>query len=294
MEPEAYASLQKAARDHLWMHFTRMSAYDDHGRPGHRARRGTLRLGRPRSALPGRPGRVVRQPARPRPSRTGRGGRQAGRGAGLLPALVLRPPDRDPAGRADRHHDPGRPEPGLLHQRRRRGGRIGLEAGQELLQARRQAVEAQGDQPGGRLPRHHSGRVVDHRTAGAQGGVRTAGAVHLPGAEHELLPGARTVPDGAPGRSRGLRDVGRRPDRGRHRAGGAGHRGGSVPGAGAERRRLLPATARLLRPGPGDLRRLRRAAGQRRGDLRVRPAGSHVRRRALRLRARHDHLRQGL
>jgi adenosylmethionine-8-amino-7-oxononanoate aminotransferase len=27
MEPEAYATLQKSARDHLWMHFTRMSAY---------------------------------------------------------------------------------------------------------------------------------------------------------------------------------------------------------------------------------------------------------------------------
>ena len=45
--------------------------------------------------------------------------------------------------------------------------------------------------------------------------------------------------------------------------------------------------------GPRDLRRVRRAAGQRRGDLRVRPARPHVRRRALRLPARHDHLRQG-
>jgi adenosylmethionine-8-amino-7-oxononanoate aminotransferase len=28
LEPEAYAELQKAARDHLWMHFTRMSGYE--------------------------------------------------------------------------------------------------------------------------------------------------------------------------------------------------------------------------------------------------------------------------
>jgi adenosylmethionine-8-amino-7-oxononanoate aminotransferase len=28
MDPEAYAGLQKSARDHLWMHFTRMSSYD--------------------------------------------------------------------------------------------------------------------------------------------------------------------------------------------------------------------------------------------------------------------------
>ena len=38
---------------------------------------------------------------------------------------------------------------------------------------------------------------------------------------------------------------------------------------------------------------LRRAAGLRRGDLRVRPDRRHVRRRALRLPARHHHLRQG-
>ena len=29
METEAYEGLQKAARDHLWMHFTRMSGYDE-------------------------------------------------------------------------------------------------------------------------------------------------------------------------------------------------------------------------------------------------------------------------
>ena len=28
MEPEAYSRMQKSARDHLWMHFTRMSSYD--------------------------------------------------------------------------------------------------------------------------------------------------------------------------------------------------------------------------------------------------------------------------
>ena len=28
MDGEAYATLQKSARDHLWMHFTRMSSYD--------------------------------------------------------------------------------------------------------------------------------------------------------------------------------------------------------------------------------------------------------------------------
>ena len=58
--------------------------------------------------------------------------------------------------------------------------------------------------------------------------------------------------------------------------------------------RILPAPARIFRAGPRDLRRVRRAAGVRRGDLRLRPDRVDVRVRRLRLCARHDHLRQGL
>jgi adenosylmethionine-8-amino-7-oxononanoate aminotransferase len=47
------------------------------------------------------------------------------------------------------------------------------------------------------------------------------------------------------------------------------HRCRGVPRTGAERGRLHPATTGLFRPGPGDLRSLRRPAGIRRGDLRV-------------------------
>ena len=53
---------------------------------------------------------------------------------------------------------------------------------------------------------------------------------------------------------------------------GPRHRRRGLPRAGAERRRLLPAAARLLPAGPRDLRRVRRAAGHRRGHLRLRPA----------------------
>ena len=45
--------------------------------------------------------------------------------------------------------------------------------------------------------------------------------------------------------------------------------------------------------GPGDLRPVRRAAGLRRGDLRLRPARAPVRRRPVRLPAGHHHLREG-
>src|SRR5262249_17508267 len=69
--------------------------------------------------------------------------------------------------------------------------------------------------------------------------------------------------------------------------------GRRLPGAGAELRRLLPAAARLLRPGPRDLRPLRGLAGVGRGHLRVRPARVLLRLAALRLPAGRDHLRQG-
>ncbi len=39
------ATLQDLARRHLWMHFTRMSAYDDHPVPIIIARRRLLRVG---------------------------------------------------------------------------------------------------------------------------------------------------------------------------------------------------------------------------------------------------------
>ena len=100
-----------------------------------------------------------------------------------------------------------------------------------------------------RLPRHPAGRAVDHRHPGGQGDVRAAGPGRPQGAEHQLLPRAR-----ARRRPRGVRPLGRRPDRGGHRVRGPGHGRRRLPRAGAELRRLLPAAARLLRAGARDLR----------------------------------------
>ena len=270
------------------MHFTRHGAYADADVPVIVRGEGVYLYDSTGQALPRRPGRPVRLPARPRPHRPRRGRRRAGPRARVHAAVVLRPPEGDRAGREGRRLRARRPQPGVLHQRWRRGRRDRLEAGQELLQAHRQADEAQGDQPRDRLPRHHPGRAVDHRAAAAEAAVRAAGALDVPGAEHELLPRPRTRR-----RPRGVRPVGRRPDRRRHRERGPGHGRRGLPRAGAERRRLLPAPARLLPAGPRDLRRVRRTPGLRRGHLRLRPARPHVRLRALRLPARHDHLRQG-
>ncbi len=76
------------------------------------------------------------------------------------------------AGRAG----PGRPEPGVLHHQRLGGRRVGLEAGQAVLQADRPARTVQGDQPRHRLPRDIHGRARDHRPGRHQVPVRAADA----------------------------------------------------------------------------------------------------------------------
>ena len=286
---DAISNAQDAAKRNLWMHFTRMSAYADSDVPVIVRGYGAVRLRPARQALPGRPGRPVRQPGRPRPHRARRGRGAAGRRARLLPAVVLRPPGGHRAGRAAGRPGPGEPEPGLLHHQRLRGGRVGVEAGQAVLQADRRARPVQGDQPGHRLPRHVDGRAVHHRPARHQAPVRAAGARRRAGAEHQLLPGP-----GLRGRRRGrVRPVGRGRDRAGDPARGPAVGGRGLPRAGAELRRLLPAAARLLPAGPGDLRPVRRAAGLGRGDLRVRPARLLLRLPAVRVPARHHHLRQG-
>ena len=163
-------------------------------RPGHRARRGCLHLGRKgKRYLDALAGLFVSQLGHGRTDLADAAAKQAQELA-FIPLWSYAHPQRDRAGRAGRELRARRPQPGLLHQRWRRGGRDRVEAGQELLQAHRQADEAQGDQPRDRLPRHHPGRAVDHRPAGAQAAVRAAGALDVPGAQHQLLPRARDVP----------------------------------------------------------------------------------------------------
>ena len=159
--------------------------------------------------------------------------------------LELRPPAGDRAGGADRRARPRRPEPGLLHQRRLGGGRVGAEAGPQLPPHPRQRPEAQADRPRGRLPRHHAGGALGDRDHRAAHPVRAAGPRRLPRAEHQHLPLAR-----------GPRPaLGRRRDRGADRLRGAGDGRRGDPRAGPERRRLLRPARRLLPAGARDLRR---------------------------------------
>ena len=182
----AGGTLQELAKRHLWMHFTRMGAYEDARGPDHRARRGLLRLGPARQALPRRARRAVLREHRPRPRRPRAGRRRPGEGARLLHHLVLRAPAGDRAGRARRRPRAGRPQPRVLHLRRQRGGRVRAQALPPVPQAHRQRRPLQGDLAQARLPRHDDGRAHGDRHPGRARAVRAA------------VPGLRHVPNTNP------------------------------------------------------------------------------------------------
>ena len=182
---------QEAARDHLWLHFSRHSVYEDGDMPVIvRGEGAYIYDDQGRRYLDGLAGcsstsSATAAPTSPRPRRS--------RPAQLAfhPLWSYAHPTAIELAEKIASLRPRRPQPGLLHHRRRRGGRVRVEARQELLQAHRQAHQAQGDQPGHRLPRHPPGRALDHRHSRHEGAVRAAGALDVPGAQHQLLPRSR-------------------------------------------------------------------------------------------------------
>ena len=157
----------------------------------HRARRGVLRLRRSRQPLSRRALGAVLREHRARPRRHRAGGRRPGEGARVLHQLVLRAPARDRARDADRGARAGRPQPGVLHERRQRGGRVGAEARAPVPQAARPRAQAQGDRAGDRVPRHVARRAVGDRRHRAAHAVRAARAGRLPRPQHEYATGCR-------------------------------------------------------------------------------------------------------
>ena len=219
-------------------------------------------------------GRARRRPGRRRP----------GQGARLLHELVLRAPARDRARRPDRRLAPGRPQPRLLHLRRRRGRRVRDQAGPPVPQAHGPPEQDEDHRARDRLPRHDARRADrhrHHRTCASPSSRSRPAAATCPNTNlYRLAPRLRR---GEP----------RRGDREADRVRGPRHRRGRDRRAGPERRRLLHAARRLLPARARDLRRVRRPAHLRRGHLLVGPARRVLRRRALRLPARPDHDGQG-
>ena len=186
------AELQRAARDHLWLHFTRMGGVRRRRRADHRARRGLLPRGlrtasatstrsracsRCRSAT-----RTATRSARPRTSRCAscpstRTGRTRTR------ARSSSPP-RSPS-----------LAPGDLNRVFFVSG--GSEAVESAWKLARQYHSARGERrwkaclAQRRLPRHDDGRAVDQRHPRAARAVRAARAGGRPRPQHEPLPPAR-------------------------------------------------------------------------------------------------------
>ena len=157
------------ARRHLWMHFSRLGALRRARDADHGAGRGLLRLGRDAAssyldALSGL--FTVQVGSRPAPSSPS-AAREAGRDARVLPDLELRAPAGDRARGHARRARARRPRPRLLHHRRLRGGRVGVEARPPVLPRRSARPAPQGDRPRHRVPRHDAGRARDHRRPGA-------------------------------------------------------------------------------------------------------------------------------
>ena len=159
-------------------------------RAGDRPRRGPyIYDDKGRRYLDGLAGLFVRA-GRARPQRARRGRRQAGQRARVLPAVVLRPPAGDRAGRAARRRAPG----DLNRVFFTTGGGEAVETAWKLAKQYFKLI--------GKPTKHKviSRAVAYHGTPqgalsitgipAAQEAVRAAGARRAQGAEHQLLPGA--------------------------------------------------------------------------------------------------------
>ena len=256
--------LRAAARDHLWLHFTRMHGYE---RAGDRARRGLL------------------------PLRTTSGKRYLDALAGLF-AVNIGYSYGDEIGQAA--HEQMRELPfytnwSYAHPRAIElaaelaelapgdlnraffvsGGSEAVESAWKLARAvphgaRRAPLE--GGRAPHRLPRHDDGRALDQRRPGAAHAVRAARA------GRRRTCATRTATTVRPTRPRRefTRVPARRPRGAIVQAGPGDGRDGDH-GAGPERGRLVHAAGRLLPGRARDLRPLRDPALRRRGDHRLRP-----------------------
>ena len=230
--------------EHLWLHYSRLADEAGDDLVVIERGEGAYVWDTQRPPLPRRARRAVRGAGRSRPQGARPGRRRAGREARLLPAVDLRPPDRDRAGGPPGRAGTRRPQPGVPDHRRRRGGRDGVEAGRAVLRRDRTARAHQGRGAAHRVPRLQHRCAEHHRSRGDQGAVPAAAQRPRQPRRHDQQAALRAVLRLGHVHARLCE---------RHRAGdprgrtGDGRRG--LPGAGAERRRLLHARPRATSSG---------------------------------------------
>ena len=255
--------LQQLARDHLWMHFTRMGGFGAGRRTCRSSSRATGATSGTRTASatstrsPGSSRSTsatatARRSARRRSSRcascpsTPTGRTRTRRRSSSRPSsprsrpAISTAPSSSPAAR--RRSSRRGSWPAVLHRARREAGHARRsrepETRHDAIVARPpRPAPLQGDRPAHRLPRHDDGRPLDQRDPGAAGGVRAARARGAARPQHEPLP--------PPGRRErgGLHAVPARRSRAGDPRDGAGDGVPRPHGAGAERGRLLHAAA---------------------------------------------------
>ena len=271
---------QELAKRHLWLHFSRMGAYDrgaevpvivkgdgcyvwdEHGNRYLDALSALfcVNIGHGRADI-------------------AQAGADQAKELGFFTTWSYAHPPRDRTRREGRLARPRRPQPRLLHLRRRRVRRDRAEGRPPVPQAHRQPEQDEVHRARDRLPRHDARSALRDRRHRPAPAVRAVHARRLPRGEHEPLPARARLRRREPRRGRRGPDRVRGPRDGRRRD----------HGARPERGRLLRPAGRLLAARARDLRPVRRAADLRRGHLLLGPARDLVRRPALRLPARHHH-----
>ena len=289
IDTDVQAELQRKAKDHLWLHFSSMGNYRDTEVPIIERGEGPYLFDVARQALPRHAQRAVHGADRlllRRGARPGRAGADAQ--APVLHQLDVRAPARRRARRQARRARAARASTARSSSRAapRRSSRPG-------------SWRASTTPPTASPCGARSSRARSPTTARRWARSRSPASPSIRTPFEPLVDGVRHVANTNRYRCKYCSDAQRVHARVRgrggrdDRAGGPRDRRHGDHGAGAELGWHVHAAPRIPPARARDLRPLRRAAGRRRGHLRLRAPGRVVRLRALRLRARPDHVRQG-
>ena len=195
MDHDHHQRLQKSARDHLWLHFSRMGTYKDHDIPVIVKGDGAyIWDAEGRRYLDGLAGLFVTQVGHGRTELAEAAAKQASTLA-FFPLWSYAHPSAIELAERVAYYAPG----DLNRVFFTTGGGEAVESAWKLAKHYFKLTGKPGKHKViSRAIAYHgttAGRAVDHRHPAAEGAVRAAGALDVPGAEHQLLPRARRLPE---------------------------------------------------------------------------------------------------